>query len=62
MLHPDPSAHHPWTSTIFVAFVAMPVGCINVLFWPLARPECADNERVTISDRVRNSKPKIFAL
>src|SRR6266487_5226011 len=50
--HEDASAHAPWTRTIFtfVAFVAIPcnpLGCIKVLFWALARPECAYNERVT---------------
>jgi hypothetical protein len=63
LLHEEPSAQNPWTRTIFVAFVAMlftPVGWINVLFWALARPECVVNERVTISDKVRKSNPKIF--
>lgn len=46
----------------FVAMPFIPVGCINVLFCAVARPECVVNVRVTISVKVRHSNPENFAF
>ena len=53
----EPSAHAPWTRTIFVPFVdilCVPCGCINVLFSGLVKAESGVDEKPAIIALVCN--------
>jgi hypothetical protein len=64
LLHEDPSAHKPWTKTIFVAFVVAisctPWGCINVLFSVVAELEDVDDIKPRSRTMLRHNKPIDF--